>query len=135
LPTFAVLLPHAQVALTADHNGMMRVASYLGESGNSMAARELWRGILEERTRALGPKHPQTLATCSDLAYWMGSTGDMAGARDRFGALLPIAERVLGPEHSDTLSIRANLARGTGVAEDAVGGGTGCARVTGHGGA
>jgi hypothetical protein len=44
-PVFAALLPHAQAALPADSGGMVRIASYLGDSGSYVAARELWRGI------------------------------------------------------------------------------------------
>ena len=40
-PVFAALLPHAQAALTADSDGMMQMASYLGSSGSYAAARDL----------------------------------------------------------------------------------------------
>ena len=66
--------------------------------------------MLPIRERILGPEHPETLATRSQLASWTGEAGDSAWARDQFSALLPIMERVLGPEHPDTLTNRANLA-------------------------
>ena len=120
-PMFALLLPHAQVALAAGSEGMARVASYLGRSGSYQAARELYRGVFDARVRALGPEHPDTLTARSNLALWTGEAGDVAGARDQFAALLPIRERVSGPEHPETLTARASLAYWTGEAGDAAG--------------
>jgi Domain of unknown function (DUF4062)/Tetratricopeptide repeat len=120
-PVYAALLPHAQAALAPDGGGMVRVASYLGESGSYVAARELWPGLLEERTRVLGAEHPETLNARRSLASWTGEAGNQAGARDQFAALLPIMERVLGPEYPGTLTTRANLARWTGAAGNAAG--------------
>ena len=120
-PVFAALLPHAQAALPADRDAMADIASYLGNSGSYMAARELSREILEKRTQMLGPEHPDTLTTRHDLAAWTGAAGDAAGAREQFAALLPIRVRVLDPEHPDTLTTRARLAYHTGEAGDAAG--------------
>jgi hypothetical protein len=66
----------------------------------------------------LGPEHPNTLSTRSNLAYCAGAAGDAAGARDQYAELLPIHERVSGPEHPVTLAIRRNLAHWTRQAED-----------------
>ena len=98
----------------ADSDGMAQIASYLGYSGSYVAARELSQGMLEERVRALGPEHPDTLTARGHLAYWTGMAGDAAGARDQYAALLPIRERVLGPEHPDTLSPAATSPAGPG---------------------
>jgi hypothetical protein len=68
--------------------------------------------------RVLGPEHPDTLTTCSNLADFTGEAGDAAGAREQYAALLPIIERVLGPRHPDTLATRHNLARWTREADD-----------------
>jgi hypothetical protein len=120
-PTFAALLPHAQTALTAQSSGMAGIGLALGYSGNYVAARELWRGMLEERVRNLGPKHPDTLAARVNLAGFTGRAGDAAGARDQYAALLPVQERLLGPRHPDTLVTRGNLAGFTGEAGDPAG--------------
>jgi hypothetical protein len=120
-PLFAALLPHAQAAFAPDSNGMALVASYLGHSGSYVAAREFWRGVLEERVRNLGPENPATLPALVQVAYCTGKAGDAAGARDRFAALLPIEERVLGHEHPETLAVRAGLARWTEEAGDIAG--------------
>ena len=118
---FAALLPHAQAALAADSDGLTRIASYLGLSGNYLAAREFSRGLLDERVRMLGAEDPRTLMTRHDLALSTGDAGNAAGARDQFAALLPDQERVLGPEHPDTLTTRHALAFWTGKAGDMAG--------------
>ena len=120
-PVFGVLLPHARAALPADTNGMRRIASYLGESGNYAAARDLCRTVLGARERVLGPEHPATLTARGLLASFTGQAGDAAGARDQYAALLPVIERVSGPEHRATLAARGLLASFTGQAGDAAG--------------
>ena len=67
-----------------------RSADYLRRSGSYAAARDLYRGIFEERVRVLGPEHPQTLAARANAAHLTGKAGDAAGARDQFAALLPV---------------------------------------------
>ena len=118
---FAALLPHAQAALAAGTEGMQRIASYVGFSGNFAAARDLQRRVVDARERVLGPEHPDTLDARANLASWTGEAGDAAGARARLAALVPTVERVVGPEHPDTLADRASLARWTGEAGDAAG--------------
>ena len=54
----------------------------------------------------LGPDHPDTLATRSNIAHWTGQTGEARGALERFEALRPDQERVLGPDHPATLTSR-----------------------------
>ena len=120
-PAYAALLPHAQAALTPGSDGMQKVASYLGWSGNYTAARDLSRQVLKAQEQVSGPEHPETLVARGNLAYWAGMAGDAAGARDQFAALLPIRERVSGLEHSETLVARGNLARWAGEAGDAAG--------------
>jgi Tetratricopeptide repeat len=118
---YALLLPHAQAALTADSNGMTNMASYLGYSGSYAAARDLCQSVAEARARASGAEHPDTLTDRGNLAYWTGEAGDAAGARDQYAALLPVRERVLGTEHPHTLTDRGNLAGWTGEVGDAAG--------------
>jgi Tetratricopeptide repeat len=118
-PVFATLLPHAQAALSASHEGMGRIADYLWHSGSYAAARDLYRAMVQERGRDLGAEHPQTLAARANAAHLTGKAGDAAGARDQFTALLSVYERVSGPNHPDTLTTRAKIARFTGEAGDA----------------
>ena len=118
---FAALLPHAQTALTADSEGMGRIALYLVQSGSFIAGRQLSRRVLETRGRVLGPEHPDTLAARANFAISTGAAGDAAEARDQLAALLPMAERVLGPEHPATLAYGVNLARWTAEGGDPTG--------------
>ena len=120
-PVFALLLAHAHAALADDSAGMARTAEYLGYSGSPAPARDLSWSIVEARSQALGPEHPDTLVTRNNLARWTGEAGDPAAARDQTAALLPIFERVLSPEDPRTLTVRANLARMTRAARDAAG--------------
>ena len=109
-----LLLPHAQAVLAADSDGMRRIASYLGFSGNYAAARDLCQRVLEARAQVSRPEHPDTLFARSHLAFWTGQAGDAAGARDQFAALLPVIERVLGPEHEGLLPPAATSPTGPG---------------------
>jgi Tetratricopeptide repeat len=120
-PVFALLLAHAHATLADDSDGMARTAEYLGYSGSPAAARDLSRKIVDARSRALDPEHPDTLITRNNLARWTGKAGNPAAARDQAAALLPVAERVLGPEDAGTLAVRANLASMTRAARDPAG--------------
>jgi Tetratricopeptide repeat len=117
-PVYAMLLPHVQVALRDDSDGMARLATYLGASGSYAAARDLQRKTLNARERGLGAQHPDTLAARHELGRWTGEAGDLAAARDLFAELLPVRERILGVEHPDTLAARHELALLTGQAGD-----------------
>ena len=68
----------------------------------------------------LGPDHPDTLTTRSNLAYWRGEAGDPAGAATAFEQLLADYQRVLGADHPDTLTTRGHLMYWRGVAGDPI---------------
>jgi hypothetical protein len=57
-PVFDAILPQAEVALPADSVGMVRIAEYLGASGNYAAARNVWSTVSELKDQFLGPGHP-----------------------------------------------------------------------------
>lgn len=115
---FAVLLPHAEAALSADADAIARMADFLGYRGNYAAARDLQQRTVDTLDKAHGSEHASTLAARARLSAWIGAAGDPAAARDRFAALVPVLERILGASHPDTLFARANLARWTGFAGD-----------------
>jgi hypothetical protein len=79
-----------------------------GRAGDVTGARDLFVELLADHKRVLGPDHPDTLATRSNVASWAGEAGDVAGARDLLVELLVDQERVLGPGHPDTLTTRNN---------------------------
>lgn len=115
---FAVLLPHAQAALTDDRIGMSQIAAYLGQSGSYTAARDLLRRVVDARERVLGPEHPETLTARYALGVWTGQAGDSAAAREVFIELLPAEERIFGPEHPYPLMVKHEIAQWTGRAGD-----------------
>ncbi|GAA3068371.1 hypothetical protein GCM10010464_35770 [Pseudonocardia yunnanensis] len=66
--------------------------------------------IVADCERVLGPDHPDTLASCNNLASAYASAGRLEEALPLFEATLADRERVLGPDHPATLASRNNLA-------------------------
>ncbi len=71
--------------------------------GDFEDAAVLFRRALDASQRALGPEHPQTLASLHNLAVLLLSKGD-AGTEELCRRVLEARGRVLGPEHPDTLT-------------------------------
>ena len=59
---------------------------------------------------ALGPDHPSTLISCSNLAVTYQEAGRVGEAIPLHERALADAERILGPDHPSILTIRSNLA-------------------------
>ncbi|MFE3145026.1 tetratricopeptide repeat protein [Streptomyces scopuliridis] len=59
-----------------------------------------------DRTRVLGPDHPDTLTVRHNHAWYLGKAGEHAEAARLFADLVPDMARVLGPDHPDTLTTR-----------------------------
>ncbi|MGB8939442.1 MAG: tetratricopeptide repeat protein, partial [Streptomyces sp.] len=100
------------------HTVLYRLGHSLGEAGQAASAREHFHHLTDTTTRHLGPDHPDTLATRSNLAYWRGEAGNVDGAARAFAELLEDELRVLGPDHPDILATRSTLARWRGEAGD-----------------
>ena len=66
--------------------------------------------VLDVQRRVLGPEHPHTLTTVSNLATSLRDQGKHEDAEQMFRELLDMQRRVLGPEHPDTLATVSNLA-------------------------
>ncbi|MDQ1539047.1 MAG: hypothetical protein QOE58_3440, partial [Actinomycetota bacterium] len=81
-----------------------------GQAGDATGAAAAFTHLLDDRTRVLGPDHPETLTTRHKLAYWRGQAGDATGAEAAMTQLLDDQTRVLGPDHPDTLATRHTLA-------------------------
>lgn len=62
------------------------------------------------RRRVLGPEHPDTLLSRSDLGATLYEEGHYAEAEKLHREVLAIQRRVLGPEHPDTLTSMNRLA-------------------------
>jgi hypothetical protein len=76
-----------------------------------MAARPLLERALAIREKVLGPEHPDTAGSLSNLAALLRSQGDVASARLLEERALEIYEKALGPEHPHTVGVRDRLAR------------------------
>ncbi|MBV1850017.1 tetratricopeptide repeat protein [Catellatospora tritici] len=100
-------LDHA--TLKARHNAAFNI----GRAGNRAEAARLFRALVADSIRVLGPDHPDTL----NARYWLAlnthSAGDGAEVTRMFHALVADSTRVLGADHPDTLSARYWLATNT----------------------
>ncbi|MFJ7271273.1 tetratricopeptide repeat protein [Streptomyces sp. NPDC099050] len=107
------LIAHAEGALYRPdaHAVLHRLGQSLGYAGQVAAAVQHLQQVTNTANHCLGPDHPDTLASRSNLALWRGEAGDTAGAADEGAALLADRLKVLGPDHPDTLTTRSFLAR------------------------
>lgn len=64
---------------------------------------------LEGREKVLGPEHPDTLTSVSNLGSVLGSLGKYEEAKAMHQRALEGSEKVLGPEHPNTLTSVSNL--------------------------
>ncbi|RKN40938.1 tetratricopeptide repeat protein [Streptomyces hoynatensis] len=103
------------------HPVLFRTGRSLGEAGQVTAALTHFHRMAQAIYHHLGPDHPHTLITRSNLARWRGEAGDVAGAAAALEELLADMVRVLGPDHPDTLTTRHNIASWRGEAGDAAG--------------
>src|SRR3989442_154683 len=79
------------------------IADLLYDQGQYSDAEKVLRGLIEIRSRVLGPEHPDTLWSRNNLAKALGGQGKYAEAEAEFRAVLKLLDKVLGPEHPDTL--------------------------------
>ena len=86
------------------------IARYDLEAGRAAASAEQYERLLSWQEEALGPDHPATLTSRSNLADDYRAAGRLAEALALFERTLADCERLLGPDHPDTLISRSNLA-------------------------
>jgi len=79
------------------------------DRGQYSDAEALFREVLQERERLLGPEHADTLNTRSNLETALYYEGKYAEDEREIRALLALKEKALGFEHPDTLKARNNL--------------------------
>jgi Flp pilus assembly protein TadD len=89
---------------------LLAVATHDRFRGDFPSARRAQEQALKVFRRVLGPEHPDTLTSMSNLASTLHAQGDFAGARTLHKQVLDVRRRVLGPEHPDTLISMSNLA-------------------------
>ena len=86
-------------------------SALLGQLGDSAAqAIVIGERLVAASERVLGPDHPDTLGSRSNLAVAYQAAGRLDEAISLHEQVLAARERVLGPDHPDTLGSRDNLA-------------------------
>ena len=78
--------------------------------GEFAAAARIHRDTMAQKSRVLGPEHPATLTSASNLAGVLRSMGELAAAERISHRTHKVRRRTLGPEHPDTLASANNLA-------------------------
>jgi tetratricopeptide (TPR) repeat protein len=111
-PRCALLTPHVLASCVtemADVDADAGCADLLNRAGAYFhgraaysGARQLLGRALAIREKALGPDHPETAESLSNLATLLRAQGDLAGARPLYERALAICEGALGPEHPHT---------------------------------
>jgi eukaryotic-like serine/threonine-protein kinase len=101
-------------ALTGQPETRARLEATMGQVYSSLGlyaeAEALLRRALEIANRSLGPDHPTTLRSSSELAYLLSREGRNNEAERLLTDAAYRYERILGPNHRDTLEARARLA-------------------------
>lgn len=103
--------------LGASHSAVFQLRSRVASAhrflGRPDVAEQEYRSILDDQTRALGPDHPDTLATRHEYATTIARQGGarQEEAQQKYRDVLELRTRVLGPEHPDTLTTRYESAR------------------------
>ncbi len=118
-PTAPFRPPATTRPLAADLQERTLEARALAAAGDVAAARDAFANLVRDRTRVLGPDHPDTLHAQHEHARYTGEAGDLTAARDAHADLVRDRIRVLGPDHPDTLHTQNQHARYTGAAGDA----------------
>ena len=86
------------------------IAFVLYDQGQYSEAERLFRDVLKERERVLGPEHPDTLAARTQLEDALFYQGKYVESEAEARSMLALREKLLGAEHPDTLKARNNLA-------------------------
>src|SRR6267154_2396275 len=102
-----------KTGMTKDPDAQAGMMQVMGEVylnlGLFSRAKDLEQLSLDIRRRLLGPEHPDTLNSMSDLADALNHDGHYAEAVKLNRETLEIRRHVLGPENADTLNSMNNL--------------------------
>ena len=119
--TCQALLPHSKEVIGHLHllhdkedrlNGAIianNTGWYLHLRGQYKEAAHMHQLALQERSRLLGPEHPDTLASISNIASILEKEGDYREAEIKCRQVLEGRQKLLGPKHPDTLTSMDNL--------------------------
>ena len=84
---------------------LKRKADQLYEEGNYAGVAKFYETIVAWNEKSLGPDHPDTVTSLSNLAHAYRSQGLYAKAEPLYLRALAVNEKALGPEHPDTATI------------------------------
>ncbi|GGP43721.1 serine/threonine-protein kinase [Streptomyces melanogenes] len=96
--------------LLAELDDRHREGLCLGRAGRWAEAGEVHRAVAAERAHALGPDHPDTLASQYEVAFALSRTGREADALREFGMVAQARARTLGPDDPGALDARQETA-------------------------
>ncbi len=82
----------------------------LGRLGRWEEAGEVHRSVAAEREHALGPDHPDTLASHYEVGFTLSRTGRPADALREFTKVTEGRTRTMGADHPETLAARQETA-------------------------
>ena len=103
----AARLHHTSQEVLAIKQALATVATEAGDFGGAI---EILKDAMEEAERVLGADHPDTLASCNNLAGAYQDAGRLNEAIPLHEKTLKARTRILGPDHPDTLASCNNLA-------------------------
>ncbi|MER6539362.1 tetratricopeptide repeat protein [Streptomyces sp900105755] len=106
LPAVPGPSPETLALLAGRHNAGLS----LGRLGRWAEAGDVHRAVAAERTRLLGPDHPDTLASRHEIAFTLSRTGRPADALREYTEVAAAREHALGADHPDTLATRQETA-------------------------
>jgi eukaryotic-like serine/threonine-protein kinase len=85
-------------------------AATLAHLGRLDEALEVHRAVLSARRQVLGPEHPDTLVSRTNVGNALNSLGRFEAALAEHRGVLSIRARLFGRDHPDTLTSRDNVA-------------------------
>ncbi|MFD5109791.1 serine/threonine-protein kinase [Streptomyces cinereoruber] len=94
--------------------GRYRAGMGLGRLGRWDEAEAVHRSVAEDRSRVLGPDHPDTLASHYEVGFALARLDRPADALHVFDRVARTRARVLGEDHPDTLAARQERAYALG---------------------
>ncbi|HEY4374322.1 MAG TPA: CHAT domain-containing tetratricopeptide repeat protein [Burkholderiales bacterium] len=110
-PAAAAPTPAANASAgSAESRQLLAQAQTAATQGDYSQAEALHRRALAIHEKELGPEHPTTLATLTNLGNVMMLQGKFKQAEQVFRRVLAAREKVLGPDHPDTAVSLNNVA-------------------------
>ncbi|KAF2630919.1 kinesin light chain 1 [Macroventuria anomochaeta] len=101
---------HGIVGKAASASLLDRVGQCQASLGQYSAAGIMHQQVLSVRKKVLGPEHPDTLTSMSNLALALSNQGKYAEAEEMDSETLRLSKKVSGDEHPHTLASMNNVA-------------------------